>query len=277
MLSLRRAPTSIIANTCWGNSQFRAANLPAAAEHLSRATMAFGYDLNARALLAATLRQAGQKSRKRWHSLTSCCGSIRPTAWPMRSASFLNGDVAAKQELLRLMGDQSQEAIDVATFYADHASLAMRPSMYSRWSKGRTAIPWGTSPLFYYTLAYYQKRAGDVAAVTGIARRRRAPQTKSSIAFPIAGRVKLRWPRRWKPIHTIRWHASISVACSIRSDRPEEAIAQWQAAIADSPADFSTRRALGLAWPSRASRMRPRNNWRRPLRFNPKNHARSMT
>ena len=46
----------------------------------------------------------------------------------------------------------------------------------------------------------------------------------------------------------MRWPVSTLAACSTLWIGQDEAIAQWQAAIAIAPADFSARRALGLAY-----------------------------
>lgn len=227
-----------------GELAFRAENLPAAAEHLSRATMAFGYDLNARALLAATLRRQGRKAEAL--AQLDELAHIDPTNRLVYAERFfLSGDATAKQELLRLMGNQTQEAIDVATFYATMHRWREAGDLL-KMVEGRNDDPWGTSPLFYYTLAYYQKQAGDVAAVAGSLERARAankivdrfPYRRESEA-PLAAAVEA------NPHDTV---ARYSLGCLFYFlGRPQEAITQWQTAIADVPADFSTRRALGLA------------------------------
>ena len=42
--------------------------------------------------------------------------------------------------------------------------------------------PWGTPPIYYYTLAYDQKQAGDLNAAAKIARKRKPPRESSSVS-----------------------------------------------------------------------------------------------
>jgi tetratricopeptide (TPR) repeat protein len=228
-----------------GKLAFLRGQFPAAAEHLQHSTMANGYDLNARALLAMTLRQQGKKPE----ALAQLAELLRidPTNRLVYAERFfLDKDAPAKQELLRLMGDQSQEAIDVATFYAD-AHRWHEATDVLKLVDGKNGDPWGTSPLFYYTLAYYQKRAGDDSAVSGsLAKARAASRIVDRFPYRRESEAPLAEAVQEDPKDTV---ARFNLGCLLYSlDRPDEAIAQWQAAIAVAPGDFSTRRALGLAY-----------------------------
>ena len=87
-----------------------------AVSHLDRAIVANGYDLLARQLLALTWRERGDKERAL--AQLAEIERIDPTnRHSLAERFFLSGDTAARTELVRLMGGQSQEAIDVSIFY----------------------------------------------------------------------------------------------------------------------------------------------------------------
>ncbi len=216
-----------------------------AAEHLDRAITSNGYDLSARALYALTLRVQGKKEEAQ-RQLTELL-RIDPTdrlAYAERF--FLTGDANAKRELLRLMGEQSQEAIDVAIFFGN----------VQRWSEAAAVLrmverdnkdPWGTSPLFYYTLAYYLDRSGEAGAAAADRKKAQAaantvdrfPYRRESEA-PLTEAVSV-------DAHDVV--ARFNLACLLYFlGRTDEAIAQWQSVVALDPNHFSARRALGLAY-----------------------------
>jgi tetratricopeptide (TPR) repeat protein len=216
-----------------------------AVEHFDRAIIANGYDLNARALYALTLRSQGRKEEAK-QQLAELL-RIDPTDRLVYAERFfLNGDEDAKRELIRLMGEQSQEAIDVASFYGG----------VHRWSEAAEVMrmverdnhdPWGTSPLYYYTLAYYLKGSGDGSSATEYLK-------KAQAAREIVDRFPYRRESEAPLVEAVMADprddiARFNLGCLLYFlRRQDEAIAQWQSAIAIDPRNFSARRALGLAY-----------------------------
>jgi tetratricopeptide (TPR) repeat protein len=228
-----------------GRLAFLRKDFDGAVARLERAIVANGYDLSARQLLALTWRQKGDKTRAL--AELAAIDRIDPTDRPSLSERFfLIGDAVAKAELLRLMGGQSQEAIDVSLFY----------SRLARWSEAVKILrmveqnnkdPWGTPPLFYYTLASCLKHGGDAAQVPEYLKKARAaagrvdrfPYREESEA-PLAEAVQA------DPRDSV---ARFNLACLLYyRERPADAIRQWEAAVKANPADFESRRALGLAY-----------------------------
>lgn len=228
-----------------GRLAFLRKDFEGATGHLERAIIANGYDLSSRLLLALTWRARG--NRENALRQLAEIERIDPTDRPaVAERLFLTGDREAKAELLRLMGGQSQEAIDVSIFYRE----------LRRWSEAVEVLRmveqnnqdlWGTPPEFYYTLAYCLKRQGDGAQVAEYLKKARAaagnvdrfPYRAESEA-PLAEAIQA------EPKDAV---ARFNLACLLYSrEQPAEAIRQWEAAVEANPSDFSSRRALGLAY-----------------------------
>jgi len=228
-----------------GKLDLLAGNLQGAAEHLDRAIVANGYGLSARALYALVLRCQG-KTEEAQRQLAELL-RIDPTdRLAFAERFFLNGDADARRELLRLMGEQSQEALDVAIFYAG-ARRWREAADVLRMVEQENKDPWGTSPLFYYTLAYYLNQSGDGAQAADY--RKKAQAAAASVdRFPY--RRESEAPLK----EAVEADAHDAVArfnygCLLYFlERPDEAIAQWQSAAAIEPGNFSVRRALGMAY-----------------------------
>jgi tetratricopeptide (TPR) repeat protein len=159
---------------------------------------------------------------------------------------FASADKAAERALLRMLGGQSQEAISVSSFYRQ----------FGRWKEAVRLLrlvethnqdPWGAPPEFYYTLAYCQKRAGDAAgAETSLRKARAAAGNIDRFPYRDEAEPVLREAVATHPDDAL---ARFLLGCLLyyRSQRPQ-AIEQWEAAVAANPSDFSSRRALGLAY-----------------------------
>jgi len=216
-----------------------------AAQHLDRAISANGMDLNARALFALTLRTQGKKEEAA-RQLNELLRTDPANRLAYSERFFLNGDIASKRELLRLMGGQGQEAIDVAIFYADvhHWQEAVE---VLRMVELDSKEVWGTSPLFYYTSAYYLNQSGEASSAAGY-------RKKAQEAARIVDRFPYRRESEAPLAEAVKADAEDVVArfnlgCLLYFlERPDEAIAQWQSAIAIDPGNFSARRALGMAY-----------------------------
>jgi len=216
-----------------------------AANHLERALSANSTDLVARLTLALVCRERGDKVRALKE--LAAAESLQQAGRVVQSERyFLDANPAAKTELLRLLGRQSQEALSTSLFYRD----------LGRWGDAArllqlvdadNADPFGTPAEFYYSLAYCQRRAGDAAAVNASLGKARAAAGKidrfpfrPESEAPLAEAVKL------APGDGV---AHYSLACLLYFlERPAEAIEHWKAALAANPSDFSSRRALGLAY-----------------------------
>ncbi len=192
-----------------------------------------------------TLRESGDKTAAL--NELSKVESIDPTNRPAQAERWLlTGDESARKELFRLMGGQSQEAMAVTTFYRT----------LGRWKDaarilqlvdGSNNDPWGTTPVFYYTLAYCQRRAGDAPSADASLKKARAAAGKVD-RFPYREETEapLTEAVRLDPSDVT---ARFDLGCLLYfRGRPKEAIEQWEAAINIDPANFSSRRALGLAY-----------------------------
>jgi tetratricopeptide (TPR) repeat protein len=213
--------------------------------HFQRALDANTDDLIARSSLALTYREQGDKTRALKEIVE--LERIDPTSrLAQAERNFLIGDPVAKAELLRLMGGQSQEAIGVSVFYRNLRRWNEAVQILSLVEESNSD-PWGTTPEYYYTLAYCQRRAGSAEAAAESLKKARAatgkvdrfPYREESEA-PLAEAVQI------DPKDNI---ARFDLGCLLYyRERPEEAIQQWEAAIDAHPDDFSSRRALGLAY-----------------------------
>jgi tetratricopeptide (TPR) repeat protein len=228
-----------------GRLAFQRGQWAEAVQRLERAIAANGYDLLSRQLLALTLRQRGEKERAL--SQLAEIERIDPTdRISLAERFFLSGDQAARTELVRLMGGQSQEAIDVSIFYRrvgrwKEAAEVLR--MVERENKD----PFGTPAEFYYTLAYCVKRAGDPAGASASLEKARAaagnidrfPYREESEA-PLADAVEID-PKD----AAARYLLGLLL---YHRERTADAIGHWEAGVQSAPADWTLRRTLGLAY-----------------------------
>jgi tetratricopeptide (TPR) repeat protein len=213
--------------------------------HLKRALASNANDLLSRLMLAACYRERGAKAAAQ--AELAEMERIDPTSRPAAAERFfLSGDPAAKAELLRLLGGQSQEALEVSSFYR-HLQRWKDAAQVLQLVAENNRDPWGTPPEFYYTLAWYERRGGDNAAAAESLKKARAaagnidrfPYREDSEA-PLADAVSV------DPNDAV---ARFALGCLLYyRERQPEAIQQWEAAVAAHPGDFSLRRALGLAY-----------------------------
>lgn len=212
--------------------------------HLERAVAANGYDLSARVLLSVALRTQNQRDEA-VQQIEQIERIDATNCYAYAEKSFLARDREADNQLKALVGGQSQSAMDIALLYADihHWREAVEVLEIAERENHDT---WGTSPLFYYTLAYDQMQSGDLAGAAlsrGKARAAAAvvdrfPYRRESEA-PLAAAVEA------DPNDAT---ARFNLACLLYFlGRKEEAIAQWRQASALQPHNFSAHRELGLA------------------------------
>ncbi len=213
--------------------------------HLQRAIQSNGDHLSARALLAMALRERGDKPAAL--AQLSAIDRIDPASAAAQSERFLlTPDVASKARLLRLLGGQTQEAITLSIFYRN----------VNRWADAARVLelvaqnnsdPWGTPPEFYYTLAFCQRRAGQPQqALASMAKARAAAGKVDRFAYREESQAPLAEAVAIDPTDSV---ARFNLASLLYfRGRPAGAIEQWESAVAAKPADFSSRRALGLAY-----------------------------
>jgi tetratricopeptide (TPR) repeat protein len=228
-----------------GRLRLAAGDVTGAVERFRGAVTANGNDVLARLALALALRQTGQLVEAR--EQLAQVERIDPTNREVWAERYLaGGDAVSRKQLVELMGGQSQEAMSVAVFYRKLGRWKDAVQVL-RLVDGANQDKWGTTPEFYYTLAYCQKRAGEEAAAA--ASRLKARQA--------AGKVD-RFPYRDEAEVVLRdavaadgqdGLARFLLGCWLYSrEQRGAAVEQWEAAVAASPNDFSSRRSLGLAY-----------------------------
>lgn len=240
-----------------GRLAFLRGDLKAATQHLNGAITANGDDLDARLLLALIDRRQG--NQKAALAELDKITSINPTNRPAVAEQYFLGDGAAKEKLVDLMGGQSEDAIQVSLFYSElhqwkdaaavlqmiHPLPDAAGTLLPRTT--RLGDPWGTPPVYYYTVAYNLQQAGDA---TGAAAYRKKAQAAAGIVerFPYRRQsiAPLEAAIQADPKDAV---ARYNLACLLyfRGDK-QKAVAEWTTVNQINPADFNARRDLGLAY-----------------------------
>ncbi len=217
-----------------------------AAQHLAGAINSNGKDLKARLVLAMALRDQGKKAAA-LEQLAEVEKIDPADRVGQAERFFLTGDATAKAKLLDLMGDQSEGAIEVSIFYSSLERWKDAAAVLKMVEPPKNKDPWGTPPIYYYALAYDLKQAGDTTAA---AEYRKKAQAAAGIVerFPYRAEMEASLADAVKddPNDTV---ARFDLACLLYyRGHQAEAIQQWQAINHIDAADFSARRALGLAY-----------------------------
>ena len=220
-------------------------DLDDAVSHLERALSANSTDLNARLTLALAYRERGDKAR----ALRELAEAerVQPDSRVVQAErTFIDANPAAKAELLRLLGRQSQEVLSTSLFYRDLLRWGDAARLL-KLVEDNNADPFGTTPEFYYSLAYCQRRAGDAGAADASLVKARASAGKiDRFPFRPESEAPLEEAIQFDPNDSV---AHSALACLLYFlGRPAEAIENWKAALAANPSDFSSHRALGLAY-----------------------------
>ncbi|MGJ5813972.1 DUF5107 domain-containing protein [Paludibaculum fermentans] len=227
-----------------GRLALRRKELGAAVRHLEAALGANAGDLSARIALALALNDMGKRTQASGELLAAA--KLQPSSRLAPAARFLLiGDPQAKTELLALLGRQSQEAMTVAQFFTDLLRWTDAVRLL-RLVEENNGDPYGTPSEFYYTLAFCQRRAGDVAGA-GVSLRKGAAASARIDRFP-SRRESLAPLEEAVAQAPNDGQAHFLLACLLyHLGQPAEAIQHWRASVESRPRDFSTRRALGLA------------------------------
>jgi tetratricopeptide (TPR) repeat protein len=213
--------------------------------HLKNAVTANGQDLLARLTLAVLFREAASTARAEGE--LQAVEALDPPNRIVQAERWLaNPDGANRAELLRLLGGQTQEALQTALFYRN----------LRRWKEAVAIMqltdehsrdPWGTTPEFYYALAYCARKSGDtLAADQWLVKARAAAGHVDRFPYREESLAPLEEAVRLQPNDTT---ARFDLACLLYFlGKPKEAIQEWEAVTRISPSDFSSRRALGMAY-----------------------------
>ncbi|MGA8288930.1 MAG: tetratricopeptide repeat protein, partial [Acidobacteriaceae bacterium] len=218
----------------------------AAAQHLVGAINSNGQDINAHLLLAMAERDLGNHAAA-LNELAEI-EKIDPADRVAQAEKyFLTGDTSAQKTLIDLMDAQSESAIEVSIFYSSLARWKEAAAILKMVEPPNSKDPWGTPPVYYYTLAYDLEQSGDPQAAAEFRKKAQAAAGiverfpyRAETEAPLADAVKQ------NPNDTV---ARLNLACLLYyRGRQAEAIEQWQAINEINPSDFAARRALGLAY-----------------------------
>ncbi|MGB6305191.1 MAG: DUF5107 domain-containing protein, partial [Acidobacteriaceae bacterium] len=218
----------------------------AAAQHLVGAINSNGQDINAHLLLAMAERDLGNHAAA-LNELAEI-EKIDPADRVAQAEKyFLTGDTSAQKTLIDLMDAQSESAIEVSIFYSSLARWKEAAAILKMVEPPNSKDPWGTQPVYYYTLAYDLEQSGDPQAAAEFRKKAQAAAGiverfpyRAETEAPLADAVKQ------NPNDTV---ARLNLACLLYyRGRQAEAIEQWQAINEINPSDFAARRALGLAY-----------------------------
>ena len=143
---------------------------------------------------------------------------------------FLTGDSAAENQLRNFMGEQSEDAIQVSIFYSSLARWKEAAAVLKMVEPPYNKDPWGTSPVYYYTLAYALKQAGDL---NGATENRKKAQAAAGIVERFPYRRETAAPLedavKDNPSDTV---ARFNLACLFYyRGQKAKAIEQWQAIL----------------------------------------------
>jgi len=218
----------------------------AALQHLEGAINSNGQDLKAHLLLALTQRDMGnrQAALQQLETVSAIDPADRDAP---AERYFVTGDAAAKNKLLQLMGEQTQDAIEVSIFYSSLGRWKDAAAILKMVEPPHNKDLWGTSPVYYYTLAYDLKQAGDSQAAASY---RKKAQAAAAIVDRFPSRRQTEAPLadavQDDPNDTV---ARFDLACLLYyQGHKNKAIEQWEAINRIDPANFGARRALGLAY-----------------------------
>ncbi len=240
-----------------------------AIQHLEGANNSNGEDLNPHLLLAVTYRDQGKKEAA-LQQLAKVSSVDPMDRVALAERFFLTGDSAAEDQLRNFMGEQSEDAIQVSIFYSSLARWKEAAAVLKMVEPPHNKDPWGTSPVYYYTLAYALKQSGDLNGATENRKKAQAaagiverfPYRRETVA-PLEDAVKD------NPNDTV---ARFNLACLLYyRDQKTKAIEQWQAINQINPSEFSTRRALGLAYAAEAQPDQAIPQLRRAVELRPGN------
>ncbi len=222
-----------------------AGNLTAAATHAEAAVKVNGYHLTARALLSLIARQQGHKEAAL--AQIAALEKLDPTSALAQSEKWLlTASPQAEAELTRLLGGQSQEAMDATAFYRGlnrYADAVKILELVERHNHD----PWGTPAEFDYVLAHALAQSGAAAeAGRHLAKARASRDNIDRFPYREETLAALEWAVAQNPEDAV---AHFNLAClDYYLHRPGEALRHWEAAVAADPNDFRTRRTLGLAY-----------------------------
>ncbi len=228
-----------------GRLAFGRGDLKKAQDHLKKAVRAGGYNLSARNLLAVTCRIQGQDREAL--VLVEEVEKIDPTnRWAASERAFVTRQDKDRQELLRLLGGQSQEALELATVYCKLSRFDEAVEIMKMVEENNRDI-YGTPPIFYYTMAHCLRAAAKPEEAESYYRKaRNAGGNLDRFPFRTESILPLAEAIVHDPSDDL---ARFHLGCLLYNlGRTGEAIHHWEAGVEASPDKFSLRRALGMAY-----------------------------
>jgi tetratricopeptide (TPR) repeat protein len=215
-----------------------------AIEHLRGAVAHNADDLSAHHMLAIAYRISKHNDL----SEAECAALLRidPTDRAAFAERYLRThDASAKAELERRMGNQTQEALHVAEFYSAAERWGDAADLL-RLEEAGNDDPFGTSAVYYYTLADDLSHSGDSSGAK--AAREKAKRTADVVdRFPYlpSSEAPLRAAIAADPKDEL---AHFDLGCLLYYlGRHDEAVAQWSVAEQLNGKDFKVERVLALA------------------------------
>ena len=251
------------------------ADYDTAVEHLKRAIASNANDLLSRWMLAVCYRERGARAAAQ--SELAEIERIDPTSRPAAAERyFISGDSAAKTEFVRLMGGQSQEALEVSSFYRALTAVELTRPGSCGWSR-LTITTLGVLRRSFTT------RSPGASAAAATPRPLQSPSRKpvrrpvTSTGSPIVRTAKRRSSKLSASIRTMAWRVSRWAAfCTFATGSPKLS-ANGKLPWPRIPQVFSARRALGLAYAEQGSGIdKAAAQLERAVELNPA-HVRTLT
>lgn len=216
----------------------------AAVDHLRGSVNHNLEDLSAHHLLAMAYRITKQDALAE----EECEALLRidPSSRAAFAERFLRtGSAQARDELKRRMGDQTQEALHAAESYTNVERWSDAAALLSL-ERAPNSDPFGTSSVFYYTLADDLSHSGDESgAKTARQQARRSEAVVDRFPYLRSSEAPLRAAITADPKDVL---ARYDLGCLLYSlGRKEEGVAEWTAAEKLRSNDFKIERVLGLA------------------------------
>ncbi|HLA39974.1 MAG TPA: tetratricopeptide repeat protein, partial [Candidatus Glassbacteria bacterium] len=228
-----------------GRIAWQRGNLEDAAGHLSEAVLANGYNLSARNLSAMVCRRQG-RNREALAGIEAAL-AIDPTdRWSLAEKARLTGSQEDLAELARVLGGQSQEALELASDYR-RLSCWQEALDVLRMVERDNRDLYGTPAVFYYTV-------GSTLQALGRFEEAGSYFDRGSLSGGNIDRYPFRDESRQVLAQAIVHNPGDATAryllgCLLyHRNRRSEAIFQWERGVEATPENFSLQRNLGLAY-----------------------------
>ncbi|MFH1070443.1 MAG: tetratricopeptide repeat protein, partial [Candidatus Glassbacteria bacterium] len=248
--------------------------LDEAAGHLAEAALAGGYNLSARNLLALVYRRQGRAPEALAEIERTL--AIDPTdRWSLAEKAWITGSREDLAELARLLGGQSQEAVELAAVYRRLGCWEEALRVLKLVEQDNRDV-YGTPAIFYYTIgSTLQALDRYEEAGSYFDKGRQAGANLDRFPF----RAESVQPLAQAVVHNPRdATARYLLGCLLYyRGRHAEAIFQWERGVEADSGHFSLQRSLGLAYYENGYEIaRAAEHLERVIAINP-DHVRTFT